>query len=85
MRLSITLNRKVASKTWFDAEFFRIGEEASRRFGFTWLQINLVIQRALIEVGIEPCDSFTRWMCFVIARAVCLKLEQDGEQQKGES
>ena len=62
--------------SWFDAEFRRIGDESSREFGMNWLAINIAITRSLAVAKVDISLPFIKWMCYVIARGICMAEKQ---------
>ena len=59
---------------WFDGEFHRIGGECAHEFGTDWLVVNTWIRNAVLATGVDTSNSVIRWLCYVIARGICLHL-----------
>ena len=67
---------------WFSHELDRLGTECAHKFGFSWLQINVVVRDALMSAGLDTTNPVIRWMAFVVARGLCQKLAYDAAQGK---
>jgi len=73
---------RAGREDWFNEEFYRIGEESAQRFGFTWLQTNVIVRDALMSAGLDTSNPVIRWLAYVVARGFCLKLEHDAKEKQ---
>lgn len=67
---------------WFSHEFDRMSHECAHKFGFSWLQTNVIVRDALMKAGLDTTNPVIRWIAYVVARGFCQKLANDAAQDK---